>query len=38
MVDERQVVGLVSIGDLVKFTSERRAFEIRFLTDYIATS
>ncbi len=37
VVDERQVVGLVSIGDLVKFTSERRAFEIRYLTDYITS-
>jgi len=37
VVDEGTVVGLVSIGDLVKFTAERRASEIRHLTDYIAT-
>jgi CBS domain-containing protein len=37
VVDEGAVVGLVSIGDLVKFTAERRASEIRLLTDYIAT-
>jgi CBS domain-containing protein len=37
VVDEGAVVGIVSIGDLVKFTAERRASEIRLLTDYIAT-
>jgi CBS domain-containing protein len=37
VVDEGAVIGLVSIGDLVKFTAERRASEIRLLTDYIAT-
>ena len=37
VVDEHEVVGLVSIGDLVKFTSERRAFEIQYLTDYITS-
>ncbi len=37
VVGEGRVVGLVSIGDLVKFTAERRASEIRLLTDYIAT-
>jgi CBS domain-containing protein len=37
VVDEGAVVGLVSIGDLVKFTADRRASEIRLLTDYIAT-
>jgi CBS domain-containing protein len=35
--DEGQVVGLVSIGDLVKFIAEQRASEIRLLTNYIAT-
>ena len=29
------VVGIVSIGDLVKFTSEQQRFEITYLTDYI---
>src|SRR5262245_25640987 len=37
VVDEGAVIGLVSIGDLVKFTAKRRASEIRLLTDYIAT-
>ena len=35
VVDEGEIVGLVSIGDLVKFTSKRQAFEIQYLTDYI---
>lgn len=30
------VVGLVSIGDLVKFTSRHQTFEIQYLTNYIA--
>jgi CBS domain-containing protein len=29
------VVGVISIGDLVEFTSRRQAFEIQYLTDYI---
>jgi CBS domain-containing protein len=29
------VVGVVSIGDLVKFKSKQQSFEIRYLTDYI---
>ena len=37
VVDGETVAGLVSIGDLVKFTADRRASEIRLLTDYIAT-
>ena len=37
VVDEHRIAGLVSIGDLVKFTSERRAFEIQYLTDYITS-
>ena len=35
VVDRGRVVGLVSIGDLVKFTSKQQAFEIKYLTDYI---
>lgn len=31
------VVGLVSIGDLVKFKSRRQTFEIQYLTNYITT-
>jgi len=29
------VVGIVSIGDVVKFKSKQQSFEIRYLTDYI---
>ena len=35
VVDGGQVVGIVSIGDLVKFTSKQQSFEIQYLTDYI---
>jgi CBS domain-containing protein len=35
VVDEGDVVGLVSIGDLVKFRSEQQSFEIQYLTEFI---
>jgi CBS domain-containing protein len=35
VVDGGDVVGLVSIGDLVKFKSKQQSFEIQYLTDYI---
>jgi IMP dehydrogenase len=35
VVDEGRVVGMVSIGDLVKFKSKLQTFEIQFLNDYI---
>lgn len=35
VVDGEEVVGVVSIGDLVKFRSKQQAFEIKYLTDYI---
>lgn len=35
VVEEGKVVGLVSIGDLVKFKSKQQTFEIQFLNDYI---
>ena len=35
VVDEEKVVGVVSIGDLVKFKSKLQSFEIQFLNDYI---
>jgi CBS domain-containing protein len=38
VVDEGQVVGIVSIGDVVKFKSQRQSFEIQYLTDYITAS
>jgi len=31
------VVGIVSIGDVVKFKSKQQSFEIRYLTDYITS-
>jgi len=37
VVDGGEVVGIVSIGDLVKFTSKRQSFEIKYLTEYINT-
>jgi CBS domain-containing protein len=36
VVDGGEVVGIVSIGDVVKFKSKRLSFEIQFLHDYIA--
>ena len=35
VVEEGRVVGLVSIGDLVKFKSKLQTFQIQFLNDYI---
>jgi len=35
VVEDGTVVGLVSIGDLVKFKSKLQTFEIQFLNDYI---
>jgi signal-transduction protein with cAMP-binding, CBS, and nucleotidyltransferase domain len=35
VVEGEKVVGLVSIGDLVKFKSKKQSFEIQFLNDYI---
>jgi CBS domain-containing protein len=37
VVDGDAVIGIVSIGDLVKFTSKRQSFEIKYLTDYISS-
>ena len=38
VVAEGDVVGIVSIGDVVKFKSKQQSFEIRYLTDYITSS
>ncbi len=38
VADEGRVVGLVSIGDLVKFKSRQQTFEIQYLTNYITTA
>jgi CBS domain-containing protein len=35
VIDGGEVVGIVSIGDVVKFKSKQQSFEIRYLTDYI---
>jgi CBS domain-containing protein len=36
LVDGGEVVGLVSIGDFVRFKSKQQSFEIQYLTDYIS--
>jgi hypothetical protein len=36
-VDNGDVVGIVSIGDVVRFKSKQQSFEIRYLTDYITS-
>ena len=38
VVEEGKVVGLVSIGDLVKFRSKQQTFQIQFLNDYITAT
>jgi len=35
VVEGGEVVGIVSIGDVVKFKSRQQSFEIKFLHDYI---
>ena len=35
VVADGALVGMISIGDLVKFTSKRQSFQIQYLTDYI---
>jgi CBS domain-containing protein len=35
VVEGGDVVGVVSIGDIVKFKSKQQSFEIQYLTDYI---
>ena len=37
VAEEDEVIGLVSIGDLVKFTSKQQRVEIQYLTSYITT-
>ena len=36
VVEDDDIVGVVSIGDLVKFQSQQQSFEIKYLTDYIS--
>ena len=35
VADGGAIVGMVSIGDLVKFQSKQQSFQIQYLTDYI---
>ncbi len=37
VVEGNDVVGIVSIGDLVKFKSKKQSFEIQYLTEYISS-
>ncbi len=36
LVEGRDVVGMISIGDLVKFQSKQQSFQINFLNEYIS--
>jgi CBS domain-containing protein len=38
VVEDGRVVGMISIGDLVKFRSRQQTFEIQYLTNYITAS
>jgi CBS domain-containing protein len=35
IVDEGEVVAMVSIGDVVRFTSKLQSFELKYLTEFI---
>jgi signal-transduction protein with cAMP-binding, CBS, and nucleotidyltransferase domain len=35
VVEDGEVIGLVSIGDIVKFQSKQQSFKIQYLTDFI---
>ena len=35
VVENGALVGMISIGDLVKFISKKQSFQIQYLTDYI---
>jgi CBS domain-containing protein len=37
VVEDGEVVGIVSIGDVVKFKSKQQSFEIKYLTEYITS-
>ncbi|MHB8643319.1 MAG: CBS domain-containing protein [Gaiellaceae bacterium] len=36
VVENDDVIGIVSIGDVVKFQSQEQSFQVKFLTDYIS--
>jgi CBS domain-containing protein len=35
VVEDGVLIGMISIGDLVKFISKKQSFQIQYLTDYI---
>jgi hypothetical protein len=38
LTEDRDVAGVVSIGDVVKFQSSQQTAQIRLLTDYITSA
>jgi CBS domain-containing protein len=36
VVEDEEIVGIVSIGDVVKFQSREQSFQIKYLTEYIS--
>jgi CBS domain-containing protein len=38
LTESREIAGVVSIGDLVKFQSKQQSFRIKLLTDYISSA
>jgi CBS domain-containing protein len=36
VVEDDEVVGIISIGDVVKFQSREQSFQIKYLTEYIS--
>ena len=36
VVEDDEVIGIVSIGDVVKFQSQEQTFQIQYLTEYIS--
>jgi Zn-dependent protease len=38
VVEDGEVIGIVSIGDVVKFKSKQQSFEIKYLTEYISSA
>jgi CBS domain-containing protein len=36
VVSDGNVVGMISIGDLVRLQSEEHSFQVRYLTEYIS--
>ena len=36
VVENDDVIGIISIGDVVKFQSREQSFQIKYLTEYIS--